>query len=100
MASLIPPKRDVVRANTPSAEDRAALFGGDAAQMDKPQHMARLLSWALADLMLAHPEIVIAGEDVGPKGGVYNVTAKRSEEHTSELQSLMRISYAVFCLKK
>src|SRR3546814_3761913 len=27
-------------------------------------------------------------------------TAGRSEEHTSELQSLMRISYAVFCLKK
>src|SRR3546814_3900229 len=28
------------------------------------------------------------------------VAAARSEEHTSELQSLMRISYAVFCLKK
>src|SRR3546814_8039378 len=28
------------------------------------------------------------------------VTSVRSEEHTSELQSLMRISYAVFCLKK
>src|SRR3546814_10728836 len=28
------------------------------------------------------------------------VLADRSEEHTSELQSLMRISYAVFCLKK
>src|SRR3546814_3447622 len=28
------------------------------------------------------------------------VITKRSEEHTSELQSLMRISYAVFCLKK
>src|SRR3546814_10207947 len=28
------------------------------------------------------------------------VTLDRSEEHTSELQSLMRISYAVFCLKK
>src|SRR3546814_4073851 len=28
------------------------------------------------------------------------VAAKRSEEHTSELQSLMRTSYAVFCLKK
>src|SRR3546814_1690122 len=27
-------------------------------------------------------------------------TSRRSEEHTSELQSLMRISYAVFCLKK
>src|SRR3546814_4023951 len=33
---------------------------------------------------------------------VHNVTGgpRRSEEHTSELQSLMRISYAVFCLKK
>src|SRR3546814_3785705 len=29
-----------------------------------------------------------------------DVSANRSEEHTSELQSLMRISYAVFCLKK
>src|SRR3546814_2123842 len=29
-----------------------------------------------------------------------NVIGRRSEEHTSELQSLMRISYAVFCLKK
>src|SRR3546814_2680936 len=29
-----------------------------------------------------------------------NPAASRSEEHTSELQSLMRISYAVFCLKK
>src|SRR3546814_9268776 len=28
------------------------------------------------------------------------IAAQRSEEHTSELQSLMRISYAVFCLKK
>src|SRR3546814_6513426 len=29
-----------------------------------------------------------------------DITFERSEEHTSELQSLMRISYAVFCLKK
>src|SRR3546814_9802957 len=29
-----------------------------------------------------------------------SATTRRSEEHTSELQSLMRISYAVFCLKK
>src|SRR3546814_6984525 len=31
---------------------------------------------------------------------VFRAFADRSEEHTSELQSLMRISYAVFCLKK
>src|SRR3546814_8966909 len=31
---------------------------------------------------------------------IWRALASRSEEHTSELQSLMRISYAVFCLKK
>src|SRR3546814_6980872 len=34
------------------------------------------------------------------KGEVLGLVGERSEEHTSELQSLMRISYAVFCLKK
>src|SRR3546814_5282000 len=36
----------------------------------------------------------------GRQGSIDDVIAARSEEHTSELQSLMRISYAVFCLKK
>ncbi|HEX6376695.1 MAG TPA: thiamine pyrophosphate-dependent enzyme [Allosphingosinicella sp.] len=76
MASIVPPKRGPVRANTPTPEQREALFERDRNMIDKPQHMARLLSWALADLMLAHPQIIVAGEDVGPKGGVYNVTAK------------------------
>src|SRR3546814_6330609 len=35
-----------------------------------------------------------------PVSGTAPITGTRSEEHTSELQSLMRISYAVFCLKK
>src|SRR3546814_7471278 len=35
-----------------------------------------------------------------PKGWTGPAEVDRSEEHTSELQSLMRISYAVFCLKK
>src|SRR3546814_10854920 len=35
-----------------------------------------------------------------PRAVSYAMLALRSEEHTSELQSLMRISYAVFCLKK
>src|SRR3546814_8836267 len=35
-----------------------------------------------------------------PKHGSWLNVAERSEEHTSELQSLMRISYAVFCLNK
>src|SRR3546814_2521672 len=51
----------------------------------------------------------VAGADLTPQyahhGGVLALidarrAGERSEEHTSELQSLMRISYAVFCLKK
>src|SRR3546814_3759066 len=39
--------------------------------------------------------------DYGAKRNIFrNLVRARSEEHTSELQSLMRISYAVFCLKK
>src|SRR3546814_2452817 len=36
----------------------------------------------------------------GTSAAAAQVSGLRSEEHTSELQSLMRISYAVFCLKK
>src|SRR3546814_7015377 len=39
-------------------------------------------------------------QPVGGKSARRNCTSHRSEEHTSELQLLMRISYAVFCLKK
>src|SRR3546814_3196176 len=40
------------------------------------------------------------GRQILSKTLVFQVFGRRSEEHTSELQSLMRISYAVFCLKK
>src|SRR3546814_10212890 len=52
------------------------------------------------DLPLAVEPVGIAREDEGPPIPGAAIHAQRSEEHTSELQSLMRISYAVFCLKK
>lgn len=79
MASLIPPKRPCRPTNGPSAEARAAAFGGDLKAMDEPQIMSRLINWALTDLMLEHPEIVLMGEDVGRKGGVYGVTQKLTQ---------------------
>ena len=76
MASLIPPRRNLPEKPAPNPVVRRELLGRDADEMKKPQHMARLISWALSDLMLQNPEIILAGEDIGPKGGVYNVTSK------------------------
>src|SRR3546814_4278440 len=44
------------------------------------------------------PRVIEAVQAAANSGAIGD--GKRSEEHTSELQSLMRISYAVFCLKK
>src|SRR3546814_7781741 len=53
--------------------------------------VGRQVETRVADLDIAHPARII----------VLDFAAiERSEEHTSELQSLMRISYAVFCLNK
>src|SRR3546814_9131348 len=48
----------------------------------------------------AEAQRLIDHEHVVALVGAYQSSVTRSEEHTSELQSLMRISYAVFCLKK
>src|SRR3546814_7235557 len=86
------------------------------------------ITQALAYEMRNDDSVLVLGEDVGVNGGVFRATAglsqtfgtervldtpldettiagltvgmARTEEHTSELQSLKRISYAVFCLKK
>ncbi|MDP4032079.1 MAG: thiamine pyrophosphate-dependent enzyme [Pseudorhodobacter sp.] len=76
MASLIPPPRPCAPGNGPTPEARAQAFGSDIKQMDEPQPLSKILNWALTDLMLTHPEIVMMGEDVGRKGGVYGVTQK------------------------
>jgi len=76
MASLIPPSRRVAASNGVPAEAREAALGADLRTIDQPQHMAKLINLALTDLMLEHREIIIAGEDVGAKGGVYGVTQK------------------------
>src|SRR3546814_4187474 len=64
-----------------------------------------LLPGALQQPHLAQPPPLRLGQEVDVQRGDADLPAdldhaRRSEEHTSELQSLMRISYAVFCLKK
>src|SRR3546814_3592181 len=70
--------------------------------IDYPTHMiyvTRLSGYELARInngLNASPE----RDDRYPEHAQWIPQYKRSEEHTSELQSLMRITYAVFCLKQ
>src|SRR3546814_2374852 len=75
--------------------DAPAQLGGRAGDVRKRQVRAEvgIVAFRVAGSVIIEAQ---AGDTVGrqPSGHL------RSEEHTSELQSLMRISYAVFCLKK
>src|SRR3546814_6856635 len=53
-----------------------------------------------ADILAQDECVFIILHDLHARVAVLRRDVGRSEEHTSELQSLMRISYAVFCLKK
>ncbi len=80
MCSIIPPHRTPLPANPTDPVQRDSLFAREQSMLSQPQHLARLLNWSLTDLMRDHDEIIMMGEDIGTKGGVYNVTSKLSEK--------------------
>src|SRR3546814_10057669 len=91
-ASLFPHQRDIV--NWALRRGRAALFAGTGLGKSLME-----LAWAQAVCRYTgKPVLHLAPLAVSSQ--MVREAEKRSEEHTSELQSLMRISYAVFCLKK
>src|SRR3546814_7733622 len=66
---------------------------------------ASVITTHLAEVVTTHAARLLGREDVRMLTDVLKkthpvVVEERSDEHTSELQSLMRISYAVFCSKK
>src|SRR3546814_5163372 len=73
-----------------AAEAMAAI---DAAELDGGGHGVVIAAHSLG----GNPAMIAGARDPRVRGVI---CIDRSEEHTSELQSLMRISYAVFCLKK
>ncbi|MDN7125785.1 MFS transporter [Pseudidiomarina sp. 1APR75-33.1] len=75
MRSIVPPKKDPsTLPAVPDATRREGLFKWDKHNVGKPQHLAKLLNWALHDLMAQYGSIVMCGEDIAKKGGVYHVT--------------------------
>src|SRR3546814_6553287 len=76
---------------------RADRHGRPHVRVGRGGRVSRQCPW-----LSPEPALVGARFDAAqcPNGQPAYAVARRSEEHTSELQSLMRISYAVFCLKK
>lgn len=75
MASLIPQVAQQVNYPSPSEEQRKACFANNYSQLTQKRNLAQQINFALTDLMLHYPNMLVFGEDVGKKGGVYRVTA-------------------------
>jgi 2-oxoisovalerate dehydrogenase E1 component len=74
MASIAPARQALPVPPLPAAEARQQLFAFDQHNTGKKQHLAKLLNWALHDVLAQYANTVVFGEDVGKKGGVYGVT--------------------------
>ena len=75
MKSILSNNSKNIAPNFADAKIRAKIFGKEYKRLDQPNHMAKLINYALKDLMLQYENILVFGEDVAKKGGVYNVTA-------------------------
>src|SRR3546814_9679329 len=74
--------------------------GANLSSMDSSMAPALTAAAASAHALGLPQRVVTSARDSQHTRGSLHPEGKRSEEHTSELQSLMRISYAVFCLQK
>src|SRR3546814_6232833 len=92
---------EALRRQGASKEKAARIANTDPSKAGKRGGSApRYDEWSRDDLYHRAAEIGIENRSKMNKQQLIDALRNRSEEHTSELQSLMRISYAVFCLKK
>src|SRR3546814_2531997 len=75
-------------------------LGGDLGDREAGRLRGQRRGARDARVHLDDDQLAVGGVDGELHVGAAGVDADRSEEHTSELQSLLRISYAVFCLTK
>src|SRR3546814_8174142 len=93
------PRRSQRATNSPKSGWRNVTEGTCTAAESPKAHFSKDESAPHASLVIAlgHEAVM---RTMGPYAVCSRLLWPRSEEHTSELQSLMRSSYAVFCLKK
>lgn len=75
ISDVIPPKKKIKLPALPTEAAREKLYGTQYAQLKIKRNLSQLINLALSDLMLQYPNILLFGEDVAKKGGVYRVTA-------------------------
>ena len=75
MSTIVSNSGNTLKPETIKRIDRKRIFGKEYSRLDKKNHMAKLLNYALHDILMKYSNTVIFGEDVGKKGGVYHVTA-------------------------
>lgn len=79
MSSIAPAKTTVEHYPLAGEDKRAAIYGGTYTQLKMKRNMCKNINFALTDLLLQYPNILLFGEDIGKKGGVYQVTADLQE---------------------
>jgi 2-oxoisovalerate dehydrogenase E1 component len=75
MASIIPKATKKPSYPIPDETKRAAIFANAYPQLKQKRNLCQQINFALTDLMAQYPNMLIFGEDIGKKGGVYRVTA-------------------------
>ena len=75
MSSLLPKHNPINAYPLPDEARRAQIFGTSYNQLLIKRNLGQHINFALSDLMMQYPNMLIFGEDVGKKGGVYRVTA-------------------------
>lgn len=75
MASLTPREDKQKCYPIPDDATRRAVYGDAYKNLGVKRNLCQQINFALTDLLLQHPNMVVFGEDVGKKGGVYRVTA-------------------------
>src|SRR3546814_3632969 len=94
--------RALLASTLPVIRARTAALREEVEAGNQLRDQAALAKAALVDSRaeLKAERVALARFEADQRLRSQNLIQSRSEEHTSELQSLMRISYAVFCLKK
>ncbi len=75
MQAIIPKSNSKLKANKITQALREKTFGSEYRYLQQKRNLCQLINYALTDLMLQYDNIVLLGEDIAKKGGVYRVTA-------------------------